>query len=389
MKTILCIVIKEFLQIRRDKRMLGLAIAAPMVQLILLGYAATTDIKSIPMIVNDQDRSSVSREFIRQFTNSGYFVVEIEVNSSKDIDHYIENGKAWLALIIPPQFGNHILAGHTVPVQMIADGSDANSANISLGYATQIVAKYSRSILTETMKHTPPPPGEFGISPETMSAAIKPIRVNPEVRVWYNPDLKSAHFMVPGVVALVLVIVTMTLTSLGLVKEKELGTLEQLMVTPIKPAQLIIGKLLPFVVIGAIDVTLVLTVARFWFEVPMRGNVLLLYGLSGLFILTTLGLGLFVSTISRTQQQAMMTAQFFILLPSMYLSGFTFPIENMPHWIQMITYVLPLRYFFTIIRGIFLKGVGIAELWPQALALLVFGVTILTLSVLRFRKRLG
>ena len=382
MKTIINIVIKEFLQIKRDRRMFGLSIGAPIIQLVLLGYAATTDIISIPMVVNDQDRSSVSREFVRQFTNSGYFVLEAEVYSLKDIDPYIENRKAWIALVIPPQFGNDLVAGRTAQVQMIADGSDANSANISLGYAGQIVARYSRNIMAETAQRRLQSSGDG-------SMRLQPVHVDPEVRVWYNHDLKSANFMVPGVVALVLMIVTMTLTSLGLVKEKELGTLEQLMVTPIKPYQLIIGKLLPFVIIGAIDVTLVLTVARFWFEVPMRGNVLLLYGLSGLFILTTLGLGLFVSTISRTQQQAMMTAQFFIFMPFTFLSGFTFPIENMPHWVQVITYIIPLRYFITIIRGIFLKGVGIAELWPQVLALLVFGVVILSLSVLRFRKRLG
>ncbi len=382
MNTILHIIIKEFLQIRRDRRMLALSIMAPIVQLILLGYAATTDIRSVPMLVNDQDRSAASREFICRFTNSGYFVVEQYVSSSKEIDHYIEEGHAWLALVIPPNFGNSILAQRPVSVQLIADGSDANSANISLGYAVQIVSTYARTIMAETLQRMST--GDAGHGP-----AARPVRVNPEVRVWYNPELKSAHFMVPAVVALVLMIVTMTLTSLGIVKEKEVGTLEQLMVTPIKPYQLIIGKLLPFVIIGAVDITLVLSVARFWFGVPMRGSILLLYGLSGLFILTTLGLGLFVSTISRTQQQAMMTAQFFIFMPFMFFSGFAFPIENMPHWVQAITYIIPLRYFITIIRGIFLKGVGIAELWPQALALLVFGATILTLSVLRFRKRLG
>ncbi len=374
--------IKEFLQIRRDRRMLSLSIIAPLMQLTLLGYAATTDIRSIPLLVYDQDRSVASREFTAQFTNSGYFIIEKYVDSPKEIDHLIENGHAWLALVIPTNFGNHILAGRTIAVQLIADGSDANSANISLGYAGQIGNQYSRNILIEKARVIP-------TSGDNFSSIAKPAGINPELRVWYNPELKSANFMVPAVVALVLMIVTMTLTSLGIVKEKELGTLEQLMVTPITPQQLIIGKLLPFVIIGAIDVTLVLTVARYWFEVPMRGNVLLLYGLSGLFILTTLGLGLFVSTISKTQQQAMMTAQFFIFMPFTFLSGFAFPIENMPHWIQGITYIIPLRYFITIIRGIFLKGVGIGELWPQASALLVFGVVILGLSILRFQKRLG
>jgi ABC-2 type transport system permease protein len=382
MKTIIHIIIKEFLQIRRDRRMLALSILAPIIQLVILGYAATTDIKSIPLLVNDQDRSSISRDFVAQFANSGYFVVQGHVNSSNEIDRHIEEGRVWLALVIPPGFGNGIIAHRSVTIQMIADGSDANSANISLGYAAQIVAKYSRAIALESMAA---PAG----SEEASAVRIRPLRVNPEVRVWYNPDLKSANFMIPAVVALVLMIVTMTLTSLGVVKEKELGTLEQLMVTPIRPYQLIIGKLLPFVIIGALDVTLVLAAARYWFEVPMRGNVLLLYGLSGLFILTTLGLGLFVSTVSRTQQQAMMTAQFFIFMPFIFFSGFAFPIENMPPLIQAVTYIVPLRYFIVIIRGIFLKGVGIAELWPQALALLIFGVAILTLSVARFRKRLG
>ena len=375
MRVIYHIIVKEFLQIRRDKRMLSLSLMAPIVQLLLLGYAATTDIRLIPIVVHDQDRSSASRELIAQFTNSGYFELRGYAESSVEVDEAIADGKAWVALVIPTTFSRQLLARETAQLQLIVDGSDANSANIGLGYASQIVTRYSRSVTAQILEQ---------------NAGVKlPARVLPEARVWYNPDLKSRNFMVPGVVALVLMIITMTLTSIGVVKEKEVGTLEQLLVTPITPAQLIIGKLLPFALIGAVDVTLVLTVARFWFEVPMRGSIGLLYGLSGLFVLTTLGLGLFVSTISKTQQQAMMTAQFFIFMPMIFLSGFTFPIENMPQAVQYITYILPLRYFMTIIRGIFLKGVGIAELWPQAAALAVFGVCILTLSVLRFRKRLG
>jgi ABC-2 type transport system permease protein len=213
-------------------------------------------------------------------------------------------------------------------------------------------------------------------------------RIVPEPRIWFNPDLRSSNFMVPGVVALVLLIITMTLTSLGIVKEKEIGTLEQLMVTPIRPYQLIIGKLIPFTAIGFFDVLIVLGVARFWFEVPLVGSLWLLFGLSALFILTTLGLGLFISTIARSQQQAMLIAQFFFLMPFMFLSGFAFPIANMPRIIQYATYVIPLRYFLDIVRGIFLKGAGLNELWPQALALTVLGVVIFTLSVLRFRKTL-
>jgi ABC-2 type transport system permease protein len=211
-------------------------------------------------------------------------------------------------------------------------------------------------------------------------------RILPEPRIWFNPDLLSSYYMVPGVVALVLMLITMMLTSLGIVKEKEIGTLEQLMVTPIRPYQLIIGKLIPFAVIGFIDVVIVLAIARFWFEVPLVGSLPLLFALSGLFILTTLGLGLFISTIARSQQQAMLISQFFFFIPFVFLSGFAFPVANMPRIIQCATYVIPLRYFLEIVRGVFLKGAGLAELWGQALALLGIGILILSLSVMRFHK---
>ena len=373
MRQIYHIVIKEFLHLKRDRKMLAISILAPVIQLILLGYAATMDVKDIPMIIYDMDKSSVSREFVSRFVNSGYFVLSGNVNSSDEIDKNIENGKAWIALIIPSDFSSKILSGRQTSVQLIADGSDANSANISVGYASQIITKYTRELM-------------IGLETQIRSRLSLPT-VNPVLRVWYNPELKSKNFMIPGVLALVLMIITMTLTSLGIVKEKEVGTLEQLMVTPIKPYQLIIGKLLPFVLIAAIDVLLVIFVADWWFNLPLRGSFFLLLGLSGLFVLTTLGLGLFISTVSKTQQQAMMTAQFFFFLPFIFFSGFTFPIENMPKIIQYLTYAIPLRYYIVIVRGLFLKGIGIAELWPHALALLVFGIAILTSSVFRFRKK--
>jgi ABC-2 type transport system permease protein len=374
MKTILHIIKKEFLQIRRDKRMLALSILAPVIQLILLGYAATTDIKEIPMLLVNQDKSSTSREFVDQFVNSGYFIIKENVDSPKLIDHFIDDGEVWVALVIPSDFSKNILNNKTATLQVIADGSDANSANISIGYITQIIGRYSQSIIANISKY---------VSPTNI-----PGKVNPQIRVWYNPELKSRNFMVPAVLAMVLMIITMTLTSLAIVKERENGTFEQLIVTPIKPYQLILGKLLPFTIIGALDTALVIIVAYGWFGVPLRGNILLLFGLSGLFVLTTLGLGLFVSTVSKTQQQAMMTAQFFFFMPFIFFSGFTFPIENMPVIIQYATYLIPLKYYIVIVRGIFLKGIGIAELWQQALILLLFGVAILSLSVLRFRKRL-
>ena len=367
------IVKKEFYQVRQDRRMLGISIAAPILQVLLLGYAATTDIRYSNMVICDEDRTEESRALIRRFTTSGYFIQQYNVSVPDAIDKYLENGRASIALLIPREFGRKVLARTTVQVQVILDGADANSANVLLSYATQIINSHSQAL-------------QAGVLPVFGRRSVG--IVAPEPRVWFNPDLLSSHFMVPGVVALVLMIITMMLTSLGIVKEKEIGTLEQLMVTPIKPYQLIIGKLIPFAAIGFLDVLAVLAIARYWFHVPLVGSLLLLFALSGLFILTTLGIGLWISTIAKTQQQAMLIAQFFFFMPFMYLSGFAFPIANMPKVIQYCTYAIPLRYFLEIVRGIFLKGAGLRELWSQALALLIIGVTILTLSVLRFSKKL-
>ncbi|MCZ6775565.1 MAG: ABC transporter permease [Ignavibacteria bacterium] len=367
------IVKKEFFQIRQDKRMLAVSMVAPFLQVLLIGYAATTDIKNTDIVVCDLDKTSVSREFVSEFTNSGYFVQKYVVHSYKEVGKHIEQGKARMALVIPVSFGDDILARRTAQVQLILDGADANSASVLLSYGNQIATQYSQAMLAEVI-----------LTGDLVATG----RILPEPRVWFNPDLLSQNFMVPGVVALVLMIITMTLTALGIVKEKELGTLEQLMVTPIKPFELIIGKLIPFIIIGFIDVIIVLAIAYFWFGVPLRGSLMLLFALSGLFILTTLGLGLFVSTIATSQQQAMLIAQFFFFMPFMFLSGFALPIRNMPELIQYVTYLIPLRYFLEIVRGLFLKGSGLSELWPQAIALLVFGVAILTMSVLRFHKKL-
>jgi ABC-2 type transport system permease protein len=370
---ILEIVRKEFYQVRQDKRMLGLSIMAPVIQVILLGYAATTDIKNTTMVVCDQDHTAESRAFVQTFTSSGYFIHGFDTASPASVDGYIEDARAAMGLVIPRGFASDLLARRTTAVQIVLDGTDANTSNILLNYATQIVGTFSQKQLLET-----------AVAIQGRSTP----RVTPEPRVWFNPDMKSANFMVPGVVALVLMIITMTLTSLAIVKEKEIGTMEQLLVTPIKPYQLILGKLIPFTIIGFLDVLIVLALAHYWFSIPLLGSLPLLFALSGLFILTTLGLGLFVSTIARTQQQAMLIAQFFFFMPFMFLSGFTFPIANMPPVIQLVTYIIPLRYFLEIVRGIFLKGAGIAELWPQAAALLALGIAIFSLSVARFQKKL-
>ena len=367
------IIKKEFYQIRQDKRMLIVSVMAPILQVLLLGYAATTDIKNSTMVVCDMDRTAESRAFVESFTTSQYFIPKYSVDKPSDTTPYIEEAKANIVLIIPKDFARKLFRRETAQVQIILDGTDANTANILLGYATQIVNSYSRAIIAEYA---------------SLGRGMTVPQILPEPRVWFNPDLKSQNFMVPGVVAMVLMIITMTLTSVSVVKEKEIGTLEQILVTPIKPHQLILGKLIPFVLIGFVDSVIVLGIARFWFGVPMAGSVALLFGLSALFILTTLGLGLFISTVARSQGQAMMIAQFFFFLPFTFLSGFAFPIANMPDVIQYLTYFIPLRYYLDIVRGILLKGTSLTHLWPQAAALAAFGIVILTMSVRRFRRTL-
>lgn len=370
MKVIVHLVIKEFIQIKRDKRILPIIFILPVLQIIILGYAATLDIKNIGLIVLDKDNTDISRTFINQFTNSNYFTLIDYISSENEIDYYLDRGLATLAIVIPKNFTSDILTGRQTQLGIFADGADANTANISIAYVSQIITKYSKNILISRLQNFP----------------VRAPRVSAEPRVWYNPDLRSANFMIPGVIALVLMIITMTLTSVSIVKEKELGTLDQLLVTPIKSHQLILGKIIPYIIIGFINVLLVLTVAVLWFQIPIKGSVLLLFTLSGLFVMTTFGLGIFVSTISKTQQQAMLTAQFFFFFPFIFLSGFTFPISNFPWIIQQITYLIPLRYFLEIIRGIILKGANLYSLLPQTIALFVFGIVILSFSILRFRK---
>jgi ABC-2 type transport system permease protein len=352
-----------------------IVIVAPILQLFMLAYAATTDIRDVPVVIADADRSAPSREFIDRFTASPHFTVTAVVTSPSEIDAYLDRGTAAIAIAVPAGYGQAVEAGQPQTVQIVADGSDANSAGLSLGYASNLIATYGRDLAA---RHRP-------VEMPTGTAGI----IDPRIRVWFNPRLESRDFMIPGVVALLLLAVTTNLSSMGVVREKEIGTLEQLNVTPLGRWELIIGKLLPYGLIGMIEVVLVLSVAVFWFQVPMRGSVWLLLAMSLVYLLTTLGLGLFVSTISATQQQAMMTSTFFFLIPMVYLSGFIFPIENMPAVIQPITYAIPLRYFLVIVRAIFLKGVGLETFWREALALLTWGIGILALAIARSSKRLA
>lgn len=375
MSRIRFLVWKELIELRRDPRLFVILILAPILQLFLLAYAATTDVRDVPVVIADADRSTESRDLIARFNASPIFSLAGLVTSADDVDRYLESGDAWIAVAIPAGYGKTMASRQPGTVQIIADGSDANSAGVSLGYATNLIASYGQEIASRR-------------SLESGGQGQIPVgSLEPRVRVWFNPRLQSRDFMIPGIVALLLLLVTTNLSAMGIVRERELGTLEQLNVTPLRRWELIVGKLLPYGLVGLVDVVLVLSVAIFWFEVPMRGSFILLFAMTLLYLLTTLGLGLLVSTISSTQQQAMMTSVFFLMMPMVLLSGFVFPIENMPAAIQPFTYLIPLRYFLVILRSIFLKGVGLETLWPQALALGGWGVAILLLAIARSTKR--
>jgi drug efflux transport system permease protein len=376
MQRLRCLVVKEFLELRQNPRLFGLVIVAPIIQLTMLGYAATTDVKDVPVVVADGDRSPASRTLIARFDASRNFTVVETVTTVSEVDPWLQRGDAWLALAIPPGYGAAIAQRQPVALQVIADGSDSNSTTVALGYATALVGEYAAALVSSP----PVPSAAAGQAPAAPGIDLR-------IRVWFNPQLESRFFMIPGVLALLLLLVTANLAAMAIVREKELGTLEQLNVTPLRRWELIVGKLLPYGLIAMIDVLLVTAVAVFWFEVPFRGSFLLLLATSLLYVLCTLALGLLISTVSETQQQAMMTATFFFLTPMIYLSGFIFPIENMPRVIQYATYLIPLRYFLVIVRGIFLKGIGLPLLWPQAAALAVWGTTVLALAVARSRKR--
>ena len=378
MRRILFVMWKEVLELRQDPRIFGIIFIAPVVQLAVLGYAATTDVHNVPIVIVDMDRSTGSQDLVSRFTGSGIFEIVDIVSNTREIDRYLESGKAWMALSIPARYGEYVATGRPATLQI---------AGRWIGCELDQHRDGLRDEPGDRL-HT----GTGGAAParqQPAAAGRRRLRIEPRVRVWFNPTLESRYFMLPGIFALLLLVVTSNLSSMAIVREREIGTLEQLNVTPLGRLELILGKLLPYGVIGLIDVLIVLVVIVFWFEVPLRGSFWLLFAMSLIYLLTTLGLGLFISTISHTQQQAMMTSTFFFLIPMMYLSGFVFPIENMPAVIQPITYLIPLRYFVVILRGIFLKGVGLETLWPQALALFAWGTVILGLAVMRSSKRLA
>jgi ABC-2 type transport system permease protein len=353
----------------------------PLVQLLIFGYAANTDIRNISFGVYDLDKTPESREMVEHFVSSGYFRVVESPKSPLEIRRLIDEGKISAALQINPGFARQMRTRQGTTVQMVVDGTDSNTASVVTTYAQTIVAEYSRQILVQRIFSLPNIPDEMK-RPFVLKGGI-----GVESRAFFNPNLESRNFYVPGIMAFLIMLVTLMLTCMAIVREREIGTMEQLIVSPIRAFELILGKTIPFAIIGYIDVLIVTLVGVFWFEVPIRGSILLLLAATTIYLLSSLGIGLFISTISHTQQQAMMT-MFFFFVPAILLSGFVFPIANMPPIVQYLTYADPLRYFLVIIRGIFLKGSGLDILWPQMLALAILGGIVFTFSSLRFRKRM-
>ena len=364
MRTLLNILLKELLQLRRDPKILPILFIAPVIQLTLLGYAATTDVRRVELAVCDLDRTAASRELVERFTRSTYFALTASVDSQESFTPLLQSGRARVALTIPAGFGGDRASGRPGRVQLVADGADAMSGTLGLAYANAVLLASSAA-----------------------SGLVPLVDLRPTVL--YNPDLVSKNFMIPGILGLIIMIMTTMLTAMAVVRESELGTMEQLLVTPLTPSQLIVGKLIPYALVGFVEVFTVLPVVLFWFEVPLRGSVATLLLLTLPYMLCTLGLGLFISTLARTQQQAMMLSAFVFIMPQMLLSGFAFPIQNMPAAFRALTYLVPLRYYLVILRGVFLKGVGLAVLWPEVLSLLALGLAILLLARIRFRRRLA
>ncbi len=370
---LLSIIRKEFIQIWRDPRTLALIIVMPIVQLFLLGYAATTDVKNISLAVWDQSQSTQSRAFIDAFRAANYFQINYAVGSEQEYRTLIETGKIRAALIIPVDYATR-LQERNAQVSMVLDGSDATVGGTALSTARLIGQSYATKVLTEQLALT------------GRSATIAP-PVEVRTQVWYNPDLISAYFNIPGVIGMILSFITALLTATAVVRERERGTIEQLIVTPIRSWELIVGKILPYVILAFVDVVEVLIIGHWWFQVPVRGDLGLILLLSGLFVLSSLGIGLLASTIANTQQEAMLIVMM-TMLPSIFLSGFFFPIDAMPKFLQIVSYAVPLRYYLVIIRALLLKGVGADALKNEIVALTIFAVVILGIAAARFRKRL-
>ena len=377
------IIRKEFYQTLRDPRTRGLLFGPPLIQLIIFGFAVNMDVELTRIAWMDMDRTPESRALLSVFQGSSYFLIQEVLDHEDQIAQALDQGRVQAVVRILPGFARSIYRGDTAGVQILVDGTNSNTAGIMSNYISQAIAGYAGAVVLGQRN------SRLMARTENLAGPVPSARggLTVESRVWFNPNLRSRNYFIPGVVVNIVALVTIMLTAMSIVREKEIGTMEQLMVTPLRPIELMLGKLIPFAIVGLLQTVLITAAALLVFRIPFRGSVVLLFVSAFFFLLTTLGIGLFISTISRTQQQAMMSS-FFFFMPALLLSGFSFPIRNMPVPVQYLTYLDPLRYFMEIVRSLFLKGIGLQYLWPQVAALFVFGVAILGLSALRFRKRL-
>ena len=366
---------KEFIHVWRDPRSLGMAIAIPMLLLVLFGYALTLDVDNVPIVVWDQSGTPVSREFLSGFDGSHYFSIRAQARSYPEVERAIDSGQALAALIVPADFADRIVAGRDVPVQMIVDGSDANTATIAMGYARVVALIYSQQVALREVQRV------GGV------ALAAPIEVRP--RVWYNPDMQSRNYIIPGLIAVIMMVIAALLTSLTVAREWERGTMEQLISTPILGPELVLGKLLPYFAIGMLDVLLAVLMGEFIFHVPLRGNVALLFGTAAIFLAGSLSMGLLISIVTKSQLLASQLAMVLTFLPSFLLSGFMYAISNMPAPIQFLTYLIPARYFVALLKGIYLKGIGLEILALEAGLLALFGALVMTLAIAKFKKKVA
>jgi ABC-2 type transport system permease protein len=373
---ILPIMKKEFIEIWRDTRSLVFVLAMPVVMLFLYGYGISSDVKRVPLVVYDRDGTAAARELIRRFTSTDYFTVVAEAANLRELRRSIDTGQAKVGLLIPEDFSRNMGAGRPAPIQFVVDGSDSNTASIAIGN----IAAIGRGL---------------ELSPRDLRPdALVPLRseLSPPVElrtwVWYNPELRSSNFLIPGLTAVILMMLAALLTSLTVAREWERGTMEGLIASPLHPHELMVGKILPYVAIGLVDVLFILLLAVFWFRVPLRGSLTLLMVSSTIFLLGALGIGLFFSAATKNQQVAFQLSILATMLPALLLSGFFYPIDNMPPVLQAVTAIVPARYFLVVIRGIFLKGVGVWVLWKELLFLSAFAVLMLVVSSAKFQKRL-
>jgi ABC-2 type transport system permease protein len=366
---------KEAIHIRRDPRSLGLALGIPMLMLLSFGYALTLDVDQVPFVVWDQSGTPQSRDLVARFRASRYFDFRGAVENDRTLEHEIDTRDAYLGLVIPPEFARQLDAGRAAPVQAVVDGSDSNTAAIVLGYTQGITTTFNQELMLAQVRRA------TGVAPSP-ALDFRP-------RVWFNPDLESRNFIVPGIMAVIMGLIAALLTSLTIAREWERGTMEQLISTPVRPAELVLGKLLPYLGIGMADMAVAVLMAVFLFHVPLRGSVLLLFVVGGVFIIGTLAQGILISTLARQQLLASQVAMISTFLPAFLLSGFAFAIGNMPVAIQVVTYIVPARYFVAMVKGIFLRGVGIATLWPELLFLVLFAWVVAGAAIRLTRRKLG